>query len=144
MNTQISCATESAGCGVDLTGFNQPLYNRQLAVRHTFFNYTIITYLINLSNGLILHVKFICPNFGESTPSYAEHDVFSVRCRASKPHAISLRLKTYEANFSKRLRSHRRNGEDFAGFFVEDDGHVFVAGVEREEADFGFVEGFGG
>jgi hypothetical protein len=42
------------------------------------------------------------------------------------------------------LRSHRCNREDFAGFFVQDDGHVFVAGVEREEADFGFVEGFGG
>jgi hypothetical protein len=42
------------------------------------------------------------------------------------------------------LRCNGRNREDFAGFFVQDDGHVFVAGVEREEADFGFVDGFGG
>jgi hypothetical protein len=46
------------------------------------------------------------------------------------------------------LRCNGRNREDFAGFFVQDDGHVFVAGgrckKRRQEADFGFVECFGG
>jgi hypothetical protein len=42
------------------------------------------------------------------------------------------------------LRNNRRNREDFAGFFVQDNGHVFVAGIERGQANFGFVEGFGG
>jgi hypothetical protein len=46
--------------------------------------------------------------------------------------------------YSASLRRYRRNREDFAGFFVRDDGHVFVAGVEREEAYFGFVDGLGG
>jgi hypothetical protein len=31
-------------------------------------------------------------------------------------------------NNSAALRRNRRNGEDFAGFFVQDDGHIFVAG----------------
>jgi hypothetical protein len=53
-------------------------------------------------------------------------------------------LRVNSQDSSAALRRNRRNRKDFAGFFVQDDGHVFVAGVEREEADFGFVEVFGG
>jgi hypothetical protein len=46
------------------------------------------------------------------------------------------------------LRNKGRNREDFAGIFVQDDGHVFVASgrckKRRQETNFGFVEGFGG
>jgi hypothetical protein len=47
--------------------------------------------------------------------------------------------------FTERdLRSERRNRKDFAGFSIQDDGHVFVVDgqrkIRRQEAGFGFVE----
>jgi hypothetical protein len=93
--------------------------------------------LINLSNGLIFVHETYLTNFAEAAAAHVKLEAMLVGWPCV-PHAGSLLLH------DGCLRRNRGNCEDFAGFFVQDDGHVFVAGVEREEADFGFVETFGG
>ena len=71
---------------------------------------------------------------------YGGKDYASALLSELDEYCDKIRMTAYGAG----LRRYWRNRENFPGVAVEDDGHVFVAGVERQEAYFGFVEGLGG
>ena len=88
-------------------------------------------------SGLSYEVTFLC------ALNISPDKKFVFRWQEKKKKAAP-NAKTYATDLKRRLRSYRRNRENFPGVAVEHDGHILVTGVKREEADFGFVDCFCG